>query len=62
MSNPIQIQIRGTDSVREWWMQAKGQFDMTHGELAIAMCKFVLQRNGEFRRFNDGAARPRKGE
>jgi len=59
MSNPIQIQIRGTDSVRELWMKTKGVYDMTHAELAIAMCRFVLQREGEFRRFADGASRPR---
>jgi hypothetical protein len=62
MSNPIQIQIRGTSSVREWWMKAKGQYDMTHGELAVAMCKFALQREAEFRRFNEGTGRPREGE
>jgi hypothetical protein len=58
MSRPIQIQIRGEDSVRQKWMEAKGQFDMTHAELAVALCRFALQRKGDFRRSMQGEDRP----
>lgn len=58
MSNPIQVQIRGTDGVREWWMRAKGEFDMTHAELAIALCRFALNRQGDFERFTASEDRP----
>lgn len=50
MSNPIQIRIRGDDSVREWWLKTKAEFDMTYGRLAVELCKFALSRKEEFRR------------
>ena len=50
MSNPVQVRIRGVDRVREKWMEAKGKFDLTHGELAVEMATFVLSREQEFSR------------
>ena len=50
MSNPIQVRIRGTEEVREWWLKAKGEFDVTYARLAVELCKFALSRKEEFRR------------
>jgi len=50
MSNPVKVRIRGTDDMREWWMKAKGTFDLTHGELALEGAKFLLENKREFRR------------
>ena len=36
--------------MREWWMKAKGTFDLTHGELALEGAKFLLENKREFRR------------
>lgn len=58
MSRPIQVQIRGSEKVREVWSDAKGTFDMTHAELAMNLCRFALQRKGDFRRFVQGEERP----
>jgi len=50
MSNPIQIRIRGTEEVRDWWKKAQGEFDVTYAQLAIELCKFALSRQDEFER------------
>jgi hypothetical protein len=57
MSNPVKIRIRGTETVREKWMEVKGKYDLTHGELALEMAKFVLSREREFRRHLSGEER-----
>lgn len=57
MSNPVRIRIRCTEAVRKAWEKARGEFDMTHAELAYNAAKFILQNPGEFRRFCDGEER-----
>jgi len=50
MSKPVRIRVRGTESVREWWMKAKGTFDLTHAQLALEGARFLLENEQEFRR------------
>lgn len=50
MSKPVRIRVRCVKEVRERWMEVKGQFDLTHAELAHEMAEFVLAREQEFRK------------
>jgi hypothetical protein len=50
MSRRVRIQIRGREEVRQEWEAARGQFDLTHGEMALEMALFVMENEQQFRR------------
>lgn len=51
MSKPIQLRIRGTDTVRSKFRQACAKFDLEYGEMALNAAKFVMENEEQFRRF-----------
>jgi hypothetical protein len=50
MSDPIRIQIRGSEEVRREWQAARGRFDLTHGEMALEAALFAIENEQQFRR------------
>jgi hypothetical protein len=50
MSRRVRIQIRGDKKVRQEWEAARGRFDLTHGEMALEVARFVVKNEQEFRR------------
>lgn len=57
MSNRVRIRIRCAKGVREKWEEARGAFDLTHGEFALNCATFVLSHSDEFKRHLSGESR-----
>lgn len=60
MSNPVRIQIRGDEKVRELWKRVEGKFDDTYAALAKDMCRFVLENEEQFEKFRNTEWRTEK--